>query len=703
MERISTRLPAAVALCLAAVLPAGAQTATPVDSIRAYQLGEVVVTASRSRAPLVSSTASVSVLTGEELRQLPVRSVAEALERVPGFAILDVEGTGGDPQVTVRGFYGGGEAEYVVVLLNGRPLNGAEAGLVNWDLIPLAAVERIEVVRGGASSLYGDAAVGGVINIITHSGLPHGFRGRLSGGAHGRVEGSAALDTQVGGRVLSLFANARRADGFRENAEAASTSAGGTIDLVNGGGRTLRISALGHWRDRQEPGPVEGGALREGRLRSAPFYRFDAAEERLGRVALDAGAEFGSETRISGFVLGEIRGAETVRTLPLAPDFADTKARQLDGRRLLTSVQAEQGGLPLAGRVVVGVDGALDWLDSEYRAVASGGPEAYESGSGEAGEIDARGAGRRISLGAFAALDLHPADAVGISLGGRLDWLRDRFVPRRPGDAQESEAEHLAFSPKLGVNVRWLRTAAQEGHLYANVGRSFKAPTPDQLFDQRSIPVPFPPYRVAFSNAELNPQYGRSAEAGLYHHAMLVPGILQADVSLAAYQIDMRDELDFDLETFRYVNLGRSRHRGVEAGLRLRGPAGVGVFANYTLQSVTLRNGEYEGNRVKAIPEHFWSGGVSAGAPTGLAGSIVLSAARGIWLDDANTVELPGYTRLDGRASYPLGGLRLSLEVFNLLDRAYSTTGFPDPAGTGAIYYYPAAGRTLQIGLSTGW
>lgn len=88
---------------------------------------------------------------------------------------------------------------------------------------------------------------------------------------------------------------------------------------------------------------------------------------------------------------------------------------------------------------------------------------------------------------------------------------------------------------------------------------------------------------------------------------------------------------------------------------------------------------------------------------TGLAGSLVLAAARGIWLDAANTVKLPGYTRIDGRASYPLGGLRLSLEVFNLLDRAYSTTGFPDPAGTGAIYYYPAAGRTLQIALSIGW
>jgi len=59
-----------------------------------------------------------------------------------------VDGLGLDPQLTLRGFYGGGEAEYVVVLLDGRPLNGLESGLFDWDLVPLSALESIEVVRG---------------------------------------------------------------------------------------------------------------------------------------------------------------------------------------------------------------------------------------------------------------------------------------------------------------------------------------------------------------------------------------------------------------------------------------------------------------------------------------------------------------------------------------------------------------------------
>lgn len=125
----------------------------------------------------------------------------------------------------------------------------------------------------------------------------------------------------------------------------------------------------------------------------------------------------------------------------------------------------------------------------------------------------------------------------------------------------------------------------------------------------------------------------------------------------------------------------------------------MSAFANYTLQSVTLGHGEYEGKRVKAIPEHFWSGGLSFGTQAGFTASLALTAARGIWLDDANTVALPGYTRVDAKAAYPVGRLRLSLAVFNLLDREYSTTGFPDPSGTGAVYVYPAARRALEIGV----
>lgn len=675
------------------------------DTTRVYEVDPVVVTADRARASLITSTAAVARVSGEELRSLPLRSVADALQTVPGITFVDNDGLGFDPQLMLRGFYGGGEADYVVVLIDGRPLNGLQAGLYDWDLIPLSALESIEVVRGGASSLYGDAAVGGVINLITSGRPERGLRGSLTGGALGLWRGSLNLDGEWLGRSASVFGDLRTLDGFRDHATRTSGSAGATLALSETERGLLSISTLHHWREFEEPGPLTAAELEQSRAGISPFYRFDATDQRLHRVALDGQRLLGGggDLDLSGYLVGEIGAMDEVRTLPLSPDFADTKNRVLGTRRLLGSVQLRLEPPAPAGMstLLIGTDWSLGWIDNEYFAVAMGDVGAYTSGSGEVGDLDARGEGNRLAAGAFARYELQPADAVRLTVGTRLDWLRDAFEALPPTAGARSENTHLAISPQAGINVRYLQSARQDGHVFANVGRSFKAPTPDQLFDQRSIPVPFEPYRVTLSNVDLDPQYGTSAEAGLYHRVALVPSLLSARLSLAAYQLDMKDELDVDLQTFRYVNIGRSRHRGVEAGLDLSGPGGVGAYANYTLQSVTFRNGDYQGNYLKAIPRHTFGAGVRAAHESGLTGSLATQSAWGVYLDDANTIELPGYTRVDTRLSYPVGPAWLSVEVFNLFDREYSTTGYPDPAGTGAVYYYPAAGRTFQIGLST--
>ena len=675
------------------------------DSTRLFEIDPVVVTAERSSARLVTSTAAVARISAEELRALPLRSVADALRAVPGITFVDNDGLGSDPQLMLRGFYGGGEAEYVVVLLDGRPLNGLQTGLYNWDLVPLPAVGSIEVVRGASSSLYGDAAVGGVINLVTRgSGEGPSLRGTASAGELGLIEGSLALDTEVGERSASLFGSYRTLDGYREHAGRTSGSAGASVEMIGGEAGRLSLATLHHWRTLEHPGPLSGGELETSRTQFAPFYRFDRTGERFHRLALDGGFGLGAAAELTGYLVGEYHALDQIRTLPLSPDFADTKNRLLNTARLLGSTQvllrSSRRGAP--GQLLLGVDGSWGTADNEYYGISTGDADAYRAGAGARGDLDARGQGDRLAIGAFARSEIRPSQAVRLTAGARVDWLRDAWEPRSPSEGDRTENTHLAFSPRAGVNMRYLSTARQEGHLFASAGGSFKAPTPDQLFDQRSIPVPFEPFRVTISNPELAPQRGTSVEAGLYHRAAVIPDALSGSLSLSVYQIDMRDELDVDLQTFRYVNIGRSRHRGVEAGLDLSVPDGPSAYANYTLQAVTFRRGDYTGNALKAIPRHSLGAGLRMGGDDGLAGSLAAHSAWGIHLDDANTVELPGYTRLDARASYPVFGVRLDLEVFNLLDREYSTTGYLDPAGTGIAYYFPTAGRMVRLGLSVG-
>ncbi|NNE36326.1 MAG: TonB-dependent receptor [Rhodothermales bacterium] len=252
------------------------------------------------------------------------------------------------------------------------------------------------------------------------------------------------------------------------------------------------------------------------------------------------------------------------------------------------------------------------------------------------------------------------------------------------------------MSPKLGLNYRVLSTANSVTNVYANVSRSFKAPTFDQLFDQRTIPVPFPPFEVSLSSAELNPQYGTSFEGGAYHR--FETDRLSGELSLALYQIDMRDEIDFDLQILSYRNLGKSRHRGVEADATIyTGP--VTLRGSYAYQETTLRFGEFDGNFVKAIPRDIISAGVDI--PVGpVVGSASLKSSRRIFLDDANTQRLPSYTTVDARLGYDFGRATISLEVYNLLDATFSTTGFPDPGGSDAVFVFPFTDRHFRLGAN---
>lgn len=687
---------------LAAQLP---DSATHRDTTGAHRLETVVVTAERRSAPLATSAAAVTRLSAADLRRLPVTTVAAALELVPGMVVLHSDALGDAPRLAIRGFYGGGETEYVTVLLDGVPLTGMATGQVNWDLVPLAALDAIEIVRGGSSAAYGDAAIGGVVNLITRPAPGERKREawRVEGGELGTVRAGFASGGTLGSRAGSLFANLRQSDGYRAHEHHRSGTIGGSLELLHGDRGSLAISALEHARRFDDPGPLTEAELAASRTAASPLFRFDDSNEHVHRLTLDGSARAWGAARASGYLTAERATSDAVRTTPLSADFADAQARALGVSRLIGSLQLETAGTlaGLANRFVVGADMSLGTLTSSYRPVATGDSSDFAGASGAKGQVTARGRGQRESVAAFANWEASPTDALRFTLGSRIDGIGDRFVPRAPSSGDGFHSWHVAVSPRAGVNLRWIDAPAQTGHVYVTAGRSFKAPTIDQLFDQRAIPIPFPPYAVTTSNPELDPQYGSSVEAGLYHRAALVPNTVQARLALSAYQMDMRNELDFDLQQFRYVNIGRSRHRGVEAGVTVDAPRATRAFANYTRQDATSRLGDNAGKQLKAVPRDSWTLGLTRVPPHGPGVALTSTTLSHTWLDDANTRPLASSTRVDARVSYPLAGVRLSVDVRNLFDRKYSTTGYPDPAGSGTLLLYPAAGRVVTVGVES--
>ena len=687
-------------LLLVMLMPARGQD-LPDDSLRVYELESIVVTADRAERTLARTAAAVSVVRRGAFDALPVATLTDALSLTPGLVFFNRDGLGNDPIASVRGFYGGGEVSYLLVLVDGMPQNDVETGLVNWNALTMEHVENIEILRGGASSLYGDAALGGVINLITRRMAPPSRTLSISGGTFNTLTARFHTTGSWNGRRFSLYGDVDRTDGYRTHGERSVTNLGGSFALLERPTGRLSLATDHHWKRADDPGYLAASAVADDPRTSSDFFRFDRTEENRHRLSLDGAWQPSDEATVSAFVSGELRSADVVRTLLLSPEFADTKDRDLTTKRLSASAQVVYEGVPLPfpTRLTAGVDAGVGRVDNAYYLFLTGPLPAYLEAPGVRGDLDAKGTGDRTTLAAFAQYELTPVPALTLTLGGRYDHLRDTYTPEAPSTGGASDATHTAFSPRAGVNVRYVNADGHEGHVYASAGRSFKAPTLDQLYDQRATPVPFPPYAITISNGALKPQRGTNVEAGIYHRAALTPGGLTGELSLSVYRMDMEDEVDFDLQQFRYVNLGKSRHTGVESGLKLYFPGGVTTFVNYAVQSATQQSGAFEGNFLKAVPRDVVSGGLTYRPTSGLGGALTVRSVRRVFLDDANTIRLPNHTTADARVSYRLKKLTVTAEVFNLTNEAYSTTGFPDPAGSDVLFLYPAAERTLRLGV----
>jgi outer membrane cobalamin receptor len=649
-------------------------------------LGTVVVVAERVATPMHQSTAAVTRLTSTDLERLPGATLADVLRRVPGFAVIDFDGSGRDPQLMARGFYGGGEAEYVLVIVDGRVINQVHNGTIAWETLPPpSAIESIEIVRGSASAVHGDAAVAGVVNIITKRSQTPAASWRLGGESDNGLSASASITEQLLRRDFSASFGFDRTDGYRDHASRSSASARASLKL----GPTLRSALSLGWRDFEEPGPLVA-SLRDDGTGSDPRFADDGGDDRDWGATVEhdgilgAGGIVRTSVRLGG------RRADLTRTLPLTPEFGDTRTREI--RTFAAGITSQADLTPTilpAGisRFSLGASADVGRLDSRYYSV---------SNVGIVNE-DSRGDGYRAAFSAFSYLTALSADWARWIFGVRADYFIDSF---EEGDAPPAEGfdernTHFAFSPKLGINVRY----APSGHAWISASRTFKAPTLDQQFDRRPIPVPFPPFEVTTSNPDLEPQRGTSVEAGLYHDFSISTARLSATLTL--YEITMRNELDFDVQTLRYVNIARSRHRGAEAGLSFSQGITT-VFASISRQDAISRSGANDGNQLKAVPGRVLSAGVTV-SPADV-GTISLSVNRmaDMFIDDANTQRISPWTRVDAQYSRSLGTLTLVIGARNLLDRDFNSSAFLDPSGSGEAYYYPAAGRVLTLGLRYG-
>lgn len=237
MPRSTSTTAGALALAAALAPPlASAQDARPKSAL----LDPVVVTAARAPQSMDELTADVTVIGPEEIARSGADSLAQLLQRQPG---LEVSVNGGRAGVSAA-FIRGANGNQTLVLVDGLRVSSSTTGATTLEAIPLDHVERIEILRGPASALYGADAIGGVIQIFTRQGA-RGFQANanVGGGTYGTVVGGAGLSGSTGPVRYALQVGGRRSDGYNAIVNPASFSYNPDRDGYDG----WSASANGAW------------------------------------------------------------------------------------------------------------------------------------------------------------------------------------------------------------------------------------------------------------------------------------------------------------------------------------------------------------------------------------------------------------------------------------------------------------------------
>ncbi len=219
------------------------------------RLGDVVVTATKTEKNPKDITQTVTVISGDELRKSGAATVADAIDTVAGITLNDQGALGSLETISIRG------ASYsqVLVLLDGKRLNSpSDAGFDLSTLpIPISQIDRIEIVRGASSALYGTDALGGVINIITKKPTGTAFLIGGSVGSHGYDSLSATSEGRDGSGYHMISWGRETYDGYRPNSDLRQQTVNGKVGTKLQNGSNLEFTANYLSKEIGAPGSVQ--------------------------------------------------------------------------------------------------------------------------------------------------------------------------------------------------------------------------------------------------------------------------------------------------------------------------------------------------------------------------------------------------------------------------------------------------------------
>jgi len=607
---------------------------------------QIVVTAGRTAQPVSEVGQSITVIDAATIATRQAVTPLELLRQVPGVTIAQNGGIGTSASVFIRG----ADSDQTVALIDGVKITDPSSTGNSFDFSSLLIgnIERIEVLRGPSSVLWGSQAIGGVVNMITRQPTDTlAVNARLEGGSFGTAQGVANVSDRIGPLSASIGGGYFRTDGIsafdralggREKDGNRNYAANASFNLALAD--TVSIDLRGYYTRSHTD--IDGFILRDdGTFGLGDDAEYAISRQFVGYAGLNAALLDGRFRNRFGFSFTDNRNRD------FNPDNAPFSTLTFLGKGR-TERAEYQGNLDLS-QAVHAVFGA----EHEF--------SRYFANDGFGGLT----AGRETMDSGYAQLMLTPIKGLTATGGVRYDH-HDRF------GGHTTASGSVVYSPNDGLTT--LRGSYSEG---------FKAPSLFQLYSN-------------YGNDTLRPETSRGWDAGITQRSH--DGRVEA--SATWFRRTSRNLIDFvncvddtgichDRPFGTYDNIDRARSQGAEVTIAVKPVDAFRLSASYTyLDAKNLSAGE-EGLRLARRPDNSITLNADYDWAFGLRTGATVTHVSGSYNDDANTQRVQGYVLTGLRASYPIGRhLEVYGRIDNLFDVHYETVldyGQPGRAAYGGI------------------
>ena len=640
--------------------------------------------------------ASTSVITADDIAHSPAQSVAEIIAQTPGVQLQSLYGgvNGAYTSVDLRGF-GAFQTANSLLLINGRRVNDLDMQGVDFSTIPRDSIERIEITRGNSGAvLYGDNAVGGVINIVLKNGVggpPVAIRTEAGVGSFNSRLANLSVATNSGPWSTSFYGNAVKSDGYRVNNALDQRDGVGNLNYTTPG-LTAFLTLSGDDQKLGFPGgrivdPSIGvNELVTNRRGAATPFDYGNKQGAIATAGFTKTLLNGVDLIVDGGVRDKKTQAGFFGTLPTIPfNYVDSHLQTWSITPRL-SIKNVSFGLPSA--ILTGVD----YYDATYhseRPVAKGLPPIHTYDLSQQ------------TLAGYWQQTIGLLPTTDFSYGGRLQQtsLKARDILNNDPNCAvffTCSAQNLPLDSEEGQYALHIGIEHRFNDIFSVFGRAARAFRTPNVDERLSSGPAFDPFFNALpGNFTLKTQTSHDVEGGF----RIKSGGFQMQSSI--YNMDLNNEIHFIPALFYNVNLDPTRRYGSETSASLRVSDSVLLRAGAAYTRAVFREGPFAGNDVPLVSRYTATGGVTWNIWQKY---LVADATVRYWSsrrmdnDQANTqLPIPANATVDFALSGEYDRFFWSLRINNVLNALYYDYAIASSFTDGRFSAYPLPGRTFLV------